>query len=978
MLDSKSMKEIRIDGTFDEKWYLNRYPDVGLVGIDPLEHFLRIGVQLGRDPGPDFSTSGYLKANPDVVSSGANPLYHYIKWGRREGRQAPPAVWRSRPLKDDSDFSAFASAAVDHSRSVPLSSTAAVPEAGINVTAPHVVISTEKPGKAATAGVRPSDNYTKSQSVVSKASPLYASNDLARKLWGGFANYAESEMISLFKSNMPDKQKASMAWELARFHAADGRWDQCLTFLKRVRQYDKKQLNQKRGRLLETEASAAVGNFEKAFGLARYPLDNGTHDADFYCSLANVLSSQVDSGVISKEEGDRRRLAKINEIYSRAGLCTLTLIDQAKGFTFGNLGTSDIAAVRVPDQPKISVLMPVYGAEEFIALAVTSMLEQSWRNIEIVLVEDHSPDRSWEVIEALAKRDSRIVCVRNERNMGAYPTRNRALRLATGDFITVHDSDDWSHPQMLEMQIKAMLADPSIKASFSSMTRVSPSMRFALRPERNNMEYVHRSYPSLMIRRADLDELDCWDRIAANADDELVQRARQTWGKEALLDVMPNVPFSFFLKHPASLTSQKGTNLRSLTYGVRHEYSRQAEFWRTHIFGPMREKGIPVSMERASMKSPFPIPANLAPKDWTRNSHYDLIIISDLTLLGGTRRCNEGYIAAARKLGYRVGLFHWPRYDLRLLDDIAKEYRFLSYDRGVDIITVEEEVTAKHLIIHHPPILKFEPDAVPSIKTESLHILVNQLPRQLQSEADKYYDQADVIKRCKALFGLEPVWVPISPLVRRFLKEGGYTNLLDTDWIPPLGRSLVKSEVKVRHPQGGRVPVIGRHSRDHWTKWPESQAAIRAAYCADTPYIVRFMGGTESPRKLLEQWPSNWTDLQFDSVSVAEFLSGLDFFLHFTHFDYIEEFGRNIMEAMAHGVPVIVPERFREVFGDAAAYAEPDEVAGLIAKLWKNPKAYSALVEKGLEYVLAHADNAVVQSRIKAAVADRSVDRKVA
>ena len=77
------------------------------------------------------------------------------------------------------------------------------------------------------------------------------------------------------------------------------------------------------------------------------------------------------------------------------------------------------------------------------------------------------------------------------------------------------------------------------------------------------------------------------------------------------------------------------------------------------------------------------------------------------------------------------------------------------------------------------------------------------------------------------------------------------------------------------------------------------------------------MGGAQGALKLLKRLPSNWTSLEFDATPVDRFLSELDFFLHFPHEDYIEEFGRNVMEAMAQGVPAILPPAFAETFGDA-------------------------------------------------------------
>ncbi|HXK39292.1 MAG TPA: glycosyltransferase, partial [Candidatus Paceibacterota bacterium] len=97
-------------------------------------------------------------------------------------------------------------------------------------------------------------------------------------------------------------------------------------------------------------------------------------------------------------------------------------------------------------------------------------------------------------------------------------------------------------------------------------------------------------------------------------------------------------------------------------------------------------------------------------------------------------------------------------------------------------------------------------------------------------------------------------------------------------------------------------------------------------------------------------------------------LHALDFFVHFPHSAYVEEFGRNIMEAMAAGVPVVAPWRFREVFGDAACYAEPEEVEDLICNLWNARSAYAEQVDKGFHFVREFASNERVERRLEKAI----------
>lgn len=83
--------EIRRSGLFDSQWYSEQFPDVAIAGLDPMTHFLRIGMRLHRDPGPQFDTRYYSENNPDIVTAGFHPLVHYLYFGRAEGRLATPS-----------------------------------------------------------------------------------------------------------------------------------------------------------------------------------------------------------------------------------------------------------------------------------------------------------------------------------------------------------------------------------------------------------------------------------------------------------------------------------------------------------------------------------------------------------------------------------------------------------------------------------------------------------------------------------------------------------------------------------------------------------------------------------------------------------------------------------------------------------------------------------------------------------------------
>lgn len=765
--------------------------------------------------------------------------------------------------------------------------------------------------------------------------------DLKKKLWGGFSKETLALLKDTFKKGKYDDQsKAEAALILGKWYALQKSWPEAIAYLKSIKKYDAKLFRSRRVKLLLIDCMTHEGNFEQSSEMIEFVLSKNL-DGDFLCAKSNLILSQ------NQSESTQQRLECINSLYNAKELSGMELADITRGFVFGNWKFYNPNNKTIKG-PKVSVLMPVYNASEFIDVAINSMLSQTWENLEIIAVEDCGPDDSWEKLQLLAAKDSRLKIYRNTTNMGAYPTRNRALELATGDYITVHDSDDWSHPQMIEVQMKVMLSSSTIKATCSAMVRVHPDLRFILRPQRENLEYVHRSYPSLLMRREDVIKLGKWDGVSANADDEFIQRARLLWGAEAIIDVMPDTPLSFFLVHENSLTQQKGTSLNSLTFGIRKEYATQATFWRKNQANTSIDA---ISVNRKSIKDPFPIPQGLAPKHWPKNYEYDIVLISDLSLLGGTRRCNEGYIRAATEAGLRVGLFHWPRFDLKTTD-IAEEYLKLCYQQNIDMLVPEDEIHCKAVIIHHPPILKHRIDATPKIKTENVYILVNQSPMQRWSRTPHYYDSASANALCMDLFGTPPIWIPISQRVANILNDLEGYKIHDEIWSPPFIGEMPND---ISLPQGfgsDRQIIIGRHARNHWTKWPSRATELAQSYCANTQgFEVHLLGGAQTPLKMLEHTPDNWQVLEFDSIPVSDFISKLDFFLHFVHEDYIEEFGRNVMEAMAHGRVVILPHDFKDVFGEAAIYCDPHQVEDTCRKLWGNQELYAEQALKGRQFV---------------------------
>ncbi|MBR3888614.1 MAG: glycosyltransferase family 2 protein [Clostridia bacterium] len=92
--------------------------------------------------------------------------------------------------------------------------------------------------------------------------------------------------------------------------------------------------------------------------------------------------------------------------------------------------------------PKISIIIPVYNAEKFISKCLDSAINQTYKNIEIICVNDGSKDNSLKILEEYSAKDSRVVIV-NKQNAGVSEARNDGIKNSTGEYIAFLDSDDW-------------------------------------------------------------------------------------------------------------------------------------------------------------------------------------------------------------------------------------------------------------------------------------------------------------------------------------------------------------------------------------------------------------------------------------------------------------------------------------------------------------------------------------------------------
>lgn len=159
--------------------------------------------------------------------------------------------------------------------------------------------------------------------------------------------------------------------------------------------------------------------------------------------------------------------------------------------------------------PAVTVLMPVYNADRFVAQTVESVLAQSFRDFEFLIINDGSTDGSLGILQSYARRDSRLRLV-SRPNTGYVVALNEGLQLARGEFVARIDADDLAAPRRLELQVARMRAEPNLVALGSNADAIDEAGRtlgdYDVPPTHEEIEANHLRgsssihHPAVMLR----------------------------------------------------------------------------------------------------------------------------------------------------------------------------------------------------------------------------------------------------------------------------------------------------------------------------------------------------------------------------------------------------------------------------------------------------------------------------------------------
>ncbi|WP_159677773.1 glycosyltransferase family A protein [Luteimonas sp. 9C] len=264
------------------------------------------------------------------------------------------------------------------------------------------------------------------------------------------------------------------------------------------------------------------------------------------------------------------------------------------------------AEATYPGEPLISVIMTTYNTERYVEAAIRSILEQSWRNLELVVVDDCSSDMTRTRVEAMQRVDSRIKLYCFGENNGTYFCKNFGITRSTGSIVTFMDSDDVSLPARIEKQFHA-LNRSGVAVSTCNHVRQNEEDGSTILI---NGVAERVAYISQMVKKSVIEEIGYFDTVRTSADDEFLRRVRMTYGLDAQVNVKDVLYIALLrdgslTRDPANAINfvQDRNAAQSFLSPQRRHYAAMCDKWHKHLDG----MGLRPYMPFPVVRRPYPV-----------------------------------------------------------------------------------------------------------------------------------------------------------------------------------------------------------------------------------------------------------------------------------------------------------------------------------------------------------------------------------
>lgn len=373
----------------------------------------------------------------------------------------------------------------------------------------------------------------------------------------------------------------------------------------------------------------------------------------------------------------------------------------------------------VPDGPLVSVLVAAYNAADVLPTALRSLQTQSWRNLEVLVLDDCSSDGTVDVVRNFAASDARIRLVPMAENGGAYVARNRGLDLANGKYVTLHDAGDWSHPLKIETQVRHLETTPRTIGCMSEQARSTPDLQFVRWAGR--CRFLIPNVSSFMFRRQPMREhFGYWDTVRFSADNELISRMRVKFGGSAVQELATG-PLSFQRETETSAISDAALGVKGFKFGVRREY------FEAQRYRHAQDEDLKYDADPA--RRAFAVPVIMQPE----RSHLAKELHHRTVVLAGDFRVTDcGSEIAALRTDNSVGLVEIYNYDVPAgpgnSSQMPAAIRREIDGKDVRVLAFGEQASCDLLVVLGLDVLRDRQRYVAEIAAEKIAILVSEIP----------------------------------------------------------------------------------------------------------------------------------------------------------------------------------------------------------------------------------------------------------
>jgi hypothetical protein len=225
-------------------------------------------------------------------------------------------------------------------------------------------------------------------------------------------------------------------------------------------------------------------------------------------------------------------------------------------FNFKNSSTISKAVNQTKD-PLVTIVMTSYNSENTIKNSIISVLNQTYKNINLCIVDDKSKDSTIDIINEFISLDSRVMLIKNMKNIGTYRSKNKALQKlkSNTNFFTFHDSDDWMHPERIKNHVSTHIKNPDCKLSFSNWVRMTDDDMLQTSMDMGHI--LHQNPCSSFFSPNVVQDIGYFDNIRAAADTEFFKRAEKFYGSRKIISIP--LPLSIGLRNNTSLTTSGKT-----------------------------------------------------------------------------------------------------------------------------------------------------------------------------------------------------------------------------------------------------------------------------------------------------------------------------------------------------------------------------------------------------------------------------------